>query len=79
MLHFIGDYTPYSQLSFRILAGGLLLASLVLVNSYSSIVMSSLTVPIRNPAVNSLQDLVDNKDVSLIIQKDVIIGTIILV
>ena len=75
----IGDYSPFSRHSFRILAGGLLLASLVLVNSYSSIVMSSLTVPIRNPAVNSLEDLVDNEDVSLIIQKDVILGTLILV
>ena len=75
----VGDYSPYVKHSFRMLTGGLLLASLVLVNLYSSIVMSSLTVPIRNPAVNSLEDLVDNKDVSLIIQKDVILGTLILV
>ena len=75
----LGDYSPYMQQSFRILAAGLLLASLVLVNSYSSIVMSSLTVPIKNPPVNSLEDLVERKDVSLIINKNLAIGISILV
>lgn len=59
--------------------GCLLLATLVLVNSYSSIVVSSLTLPTLTPAVNSFEDLVSNDEVFLILTKTVVIGQIILV
>lgn len=74
-----GAYTPYYYYSFRILVGCWLLGALVLVNSYSSIVVSSLTVPKLQPAVNSFQDLVSNGEVTLISQKSVVITQIILV
>lgn len=74
-----GMYIPYAQHSFRLLVGGLLLAALVLVNSYSSIVVSSLTVPVMTPVINSFEDLASNKRVSLLIRKDIILGQFILV
>lgn len=74
-----GIYIPYAQHSFRILAGCWLLAGLVLVNSYSSIVVSSLTVPTMKPAVNSFEDLITNEEVTMILRKDLAISGLILV
>ena len=68
-----------SRHSFRILAGFWLLAGIVLVNSYSGIVISSLTVPKMKPAVESLDDLAVNEDVGLILRLDTPIGQQILV
>ena len=76
---FSGDYLPYYQYSFRILVGFWLLAALVLVNSYSSIVVSSLTVPKMKPAINSFEDLAASKEVSLVLRKDIVISQQILV
>lgn len=75
----LGSSNPYAEHSFRILAACWLLTSLVLVNSYSSIIVSSLTVPIMKPAVNSFQDLVDNKQVSLVLRPDIVVGQQIMV
>lgn len=75
----IGIYINYAQHSFRILAAVWLLASLVLVNSYSSIVVSSLTISLKTPPVNSFEDLAVNKDVALILHPDFVISKQILV
>lgn len=75
----IGMYTPFAQYSFRILSGALLLTSLVLVNSYSSIVVSSLTVSVMEQAINSFEDLAASKSVFLLLRKDIAIGRKILV
>lgn len=72
-------YTYYQQYSFRILAAVWLLASLVLVNSYSSTVVSSLTVPLKNPPINSFEELAESNDVALVVNKETIIGKQILV
>ena len=72
-------YMPHNQHSFRILIGGWLLAAMVLVNSYSSIVVSSLTLPKMKPAVNSFEDLAANNEVSLILREDLVVGQEILV
>ena len=63
-----------SRQSFRILAGFWLLAGIVLVNSYSSIVISSLTIPKMKPAVETLDDLAVNENVGLILRLDTPIG-----
>ena len=68
-----------SRQSFRILAGFWLLAGIVLVNSYSSIVISSLTIPKMKPAVETLDDLAVNENVGLILRLDTPIGGQILV
>ena len=72
-------YILHNQHSFRILIGGWLLAAMVLVNSYSSIVVSSLTLPKMKAAVNSFEDLAVNNEVFLILRGDTIIGQKILV
>ncbi len=73
-----GINAPYAQNSFRILAGCWLLGALVLVNSYSSIVVSSLTLPRMKAPINSFEDLAANKEVSLLLRNDLIISKQIL-
>ena len=66
--------------AFRILAGfWLLIAAMVLVNSYSSIVTSSLTVPKMKPSIDSLEDLAASEDVDVVLRSDVSTGEQILV
>lgn len=72
-------YIHYAQHSFRMLTSALLLSSLVLVNSYSSILISSMTIPFKSPPINSFEDLVVSKDVALIFRKDFVVGKTILV
>ena len=61
------------------LLGFWLLAAIVLVNSYSSTVVSSLTVPRMMPSITSLEALAASKDVSILTKKDTAIGQQILV
>lgn len=73
----IGDYLSESKTSFMIAVTGWLLAASVLVYSYSSIVVSSITLPRQMPAVNSFEDVVTHPDVSLIVRTDTAIGNVI--
>ena len=52
---------------------------MVLVNSYSSIVTSSLTVPKMKPSIDSLEDLAASEDVDVVLRSDVSTGEQILV
>lgn len=52
---------------------------MVLVNSYSGIVISSLTVPKMMPPIETLEDLAASKDVEIIVRHDTLIGEQILV
>jgi hypothetical protein len=65
--------------SFRILVGFWLLGAMVLVNSYSGIVISSITVPKIKPSVNSFEDLAENQEVGIVLRHDMIMGEQILV
>lgn len=65
--------------SFRVLAGFWLLGAMVIVNSYSGIVISSLTVPTMKPGIDSFEDLAASKDVGVVLRYDVSIGEQILV
>ncbi|EFX69520.1 hypothetical protein DAPPUDRAFT_258443 [Daphnia pulex] len=89
---FIGPFQPslyyampqflreaFDRNSFRILAGFWLLGAMVLVNSYSGIVISSLTVPKMMPPIETLDDLAASKDVEIIVRHDTLIGEQILV
>ncbi len=55
------------------------MGAMVLVNSYSSIVISSLTVPKMMPPIETLEDLAASKDVQIIVRHDTLIGEQILV
>ncbi|EFX69521.1 hypothetical protein DAPPUDRAFT_258444 [Daphnia pulex] len=68
----------FDRNSFRILAGFWLLGAMVLVNSYSGIVISSLTVPKMMPPIETLDDLAASKDVEIIVRHDTLIGEQIL-
>ena len=75
-----GAKTPkISDASFRILVGAWLLVAMVLVNSYSSTVISHLTVTRNKPAINTFEDLADSKEVGIILKEDIFIGQQILV
>ena len=61
------------------MAGFWVLVGMVLVNSYSGIVISSLTVPKMKPTVESFEDLAKSEDVGIVLRSDFIIGQQILV
>ena len=52
---------------------------MVLVNSYSGIVISSLTVPKMKSSIVSLEDLAASEDVDVVLRSDVSTGEQILV
>lgn len=56
-----------------------LLIATVLVNSYSSTIISYLTVPRMKPPINTFEDLAASQDVSLVLLADNVIGQHILV
>ena len=61
------------------MAGFWVLVGMVLVNCYSGIIISSLTVPKMKPAVESFEDLAKSEDVGVILRSDTVIGQQILV
>ncbi|XP_046447218.1 glutamate receptor ionotropic, delta-2-like [Daphnia pulex] len=65
-----GNTIHVSRLSFRILVGSWLLVATVLVYSYSSTVVSHLTIVVTKPHINSLEDLAASKDVGLLLLAD---------
>lgn len=66
-----------SNVPFLVGVGSWLLAASVLVYGYSSIVVSSITLPNQMPTVNSLEDVVSHPDVSLIVRTDTYIGSLV--
>lgn len=70
---FLGGREAYERNSFRILAGFWVLGAMILVNSYSGTVISSLTLPISLPPIRTLEDLVESREVSLIGRSDLYI------
>ena len=52
---------------------------MVLVNCYSSLVTSSLTVPNMKPSIESLEDLAASKKVDVVLRSDMPTGEKILV
>lgn len=75
-----GIYLAVGRLfSFRILVGAWLLVALVLVNSYSSTVVSYLTLPRTKPTINSFEDLAADESVGIILHTDTLVGQRILV
>ena len=67
------------RLSFRILTGFGVLVGMVLVNSYSGIVISSLTVPKMKKSIESLEDWAASDEVGVVLRSDVSTGEQILV
>ncbi|XP_057374698.1 ionotropic receptor 93a-like isoform X2 [Daphnia carinata] len=73
-----GCREAFDRHSFRVLAGFWLLGAMVLVNSYSGIVISSLTVPKMKPPIESLEDLASNKETGIVLRHDMTMGIQIL-
>nr|CAH0101184.1 unnamed protein product [Daphnia galeata] len=67
-----------SRLSFRVLAGVWVLCAMVLVNSYTGIVTSSLTTPKMKPSIDSFEDLVASKGTGIVLRSDTAMGVQIL-
>ena len=68
----------HQPFSFRILIGFFLLGAIVLVNSYSGIVISSLTLPKMKASIDSLEDLANSREVDVLLRSDVSTGEQIL-
>jgi len=64
---FSGNTIIISRFSFRILVGVWLLVATVLVYSYSSTVVSHLTIVFMKPHINTLEDLAASKDVEILL------------
>jgi hypothetical protein len=75
----IGGTEAFNRTSFRILTGIWVLCAMVLVNSYTGIVTSSLTTPKLKPSINSFKDLAESKEVVLVLRSDTALGDQILV
>ncbi|XP_046447449.1 uncharacterized protein LOC124196410 [Daphnia pulex] len=65
-----GNILAVNRLSFRFLVGTWALVATVLVNSYSSTVISYMTVSKNKPAINTFEDLVASENVELIVLAD---------
>jgi len=68
-----GDWSRWKQLSFRILLGSWCVAAFVLVNAYSTTLISNLTAPKLTPVARSYEDVASPnppKNVKLIVEKN---------
>ena len=75
----LGCREGQSRHSFRLIAGVWVLLGMVLVNSFSGILISSLTIPKMKPSIKSFEDLAASEDVEVLIRQDTGIGDAILV
>lgn len=75
----LGNWLPNKQLPFTLLLGAWCLMACVLVNAYSSILVSYLSVPKLHPIVNSLEELAGQKELRLIVPGKTILANRILV
>ncbi|XP_046453943.1 ionotropic receptor 93a-like [Daphnia pulex] len=73
-----GGREAFSRHSFRILAGFWVLCAMVLVNSYTGIVTSSLTTPKLKPSIESLEELAASTEIGIVVRSDTPIGAQIL-
>ncbi|XP_057381702.1 glutamate receptor ionotropic, kainate glr-3-like isoform X1 [Daphnia carinata] len=73
-----GGSEAFSYLSFRIMTGIWVLCATVLVNSYTGIVILSLTKPRMKPTINSFEDLAASKEVLIVFRHDTAMGEQIL-
>ncbi|XP_046454085.1 ionotropic receptor 93a-like isoform X2 [Daphnia pulex] len=73
-----GCQEAFSRTSFRLLTGVWVLCAMVLVNSYTGIVTSSLTTPKMKPSIGSLEELAASRDIGVLIRHDTSIGEQIL-
>lgn len=67
------------HLPFALFVSFWLLGISVLVYGYTCVVVSSLTVPKLNPAINSFEDLVKNTEVAPLLRTDLYWGIRIMV
>ena len=74
-----GGREIFERNSFRIVVGFWLLGAMVLVNCYSGIVISSLTVPKMKPSIESFEDVLASKEVDIVIRYETSIGDQIMV
>ena len=69
---------PIDNFPFRILVASWLLIALVLINSYSSTIISYLTVTKMKPSINTFEDVATSQDVRIVLRQDYIIAKQIL-
>lgn len=68
-----------NKTSMAVFFGFWLLGISVLIYGYSSLIVTSLTVPAMNPAINTLEDLLTSRAVSIVIRPEMYMGQKILV
>ena len=79
MLLRIGNWTKLHQVSFRIVVGTWCVMALVLVNAYSSVLISNLSVPKHQPILQSLEEVAAQHHYKLAVAENTIFANRILV
>ncbi|KAI9553417.1 hypothetical protein GHT06_021321 [Daphnia sinensis] len=74
-----GSREASNRYSFRIVAGFWVLGAMVLVNSYTGIVISSLTTTKTKPSIDSLEDVAASTVTKILLRHDTSIGEQILI
>lgn len=66
---------PSNRLSFRLVAGVWSLAAFIFVQAYTSTLITYVVTPVNLPLVSSAYDLVDKKDINVLVRKSGAIDT----
>jgi hypothetical protein len=66
---------PSNRLSFRLVAGVWSLAAFIFVQAYTSTLITYVVTPVNPPLVSSAYDLVDKKDINVLVRKSGAIDT----
>ena len=76
----IGVRSPFKRTTLRVAGGLWLLSITVLINVYSSLLTSSLTVPQQaKPPIETLEDVANSKDFTLYLNPDLELGKTVMV
>ncbi|EFX82191.1 hypothetical protein DAPPUDRAFT_316806 [Daphnia pulex] len=73
-----GGLCPSKRLPYRLVAGVWTLAAFFFVQSYTSTLFTYVVKPINHPLINSIYDVLENKDINLIIRETGFINTLLM-
>ncbi len=74
----LGGVCPSKWLPFRLVAGVWTLAAFFFVQSYTSTLFTYVVTPINPPLINSVDDIVDNGDINLLVRETGFLNTLLL-
>ncbi len=73
----LGGLCPSKRLPYRLVAGVWTLAAFFFVQSYTSTLFTYVVTPVNHPLINSIYDVLESKDINLIIRETGFINTLL--